>query len=492
MERASPPAVHPSHHDHADFNFQESLLPMTQHEAAVEANRCLYCYDAPCMHACPTHIDIPTFIRKISTGNLRGSARTILESNFLGGTCARVCPVQELCEGACVLGADHTPIAIGRLQRYAVDHVQQKGVQLFSPAPATGKQVAVVGSGPAGISASAELAKLGHAVTLYERRELGGGLSTYGIIVLREPVEVALREVEAVKQMGVEVRTQVELTDRAGLDALLSEYDAVFLGLGLGAVPAVGIPGEEHILDGLAVIEASKMNLPTGIGTRVAVIGAGNTAIDAATVARRMGADTAMVYRRTEAEMTAYRHEYEFALHEGITFDFLTQPVRVLSEGSRVTGLECRRMVLGAPDSSGRPRPEPVLGSEFVIPCDTVISAIGQEKPALAAALGLNLEGGYIAVSSELETSVPRVYAGGDCVRVRGSASTVMAVQDGKIAAASIHAALSATPGTVMLKPEFPAEVRFNPMYTESHGTQSHGGPTPSTTLSHALEAPHG
>ena len=439
MERASPPAFRPP-----DFDFQESLLPMTQHEAAVEANRCLYCYDAPCMHACPTHIDIPTFIRKISTGNLRGSARTILESNFLGGTCARVCPVQELCEGACVLGADHTPIAIGRLQRYAVDHVQERGVQMFTPALSTGLKVAVVGSGPAGLSAAAELAKLGHAVTLLEKRELGGGLSTYGIIVLREPVEIARREVEAGKALGVEVRTQSELSDRAGLDALLREYDAVFLGLGLGAVPAIGIPGEEHILDGLAVIEASKMGRPTGIGQRVAVIGAGNTAIDAATVARRMGADTRMVYRRTEAEMTAYRHEYEFALHEGVSFDFLTQPVRVLAENGNVTGLECRRMVLGTPDSSGRPRPEPVPGSEFVIGCDTVISAIGQEKPALALALRLEVEGGYIAVSSSLETSIPGVYAGGDCVRVRGSASTVMAVQDGKIAAAGIHVALAA------------------------------------------------
>ncbi|MFC4454428.1 NAD(P)-dependent oxidoreductase [Deinococcus sonorensis] len=434
MEPASPPS----------FAFQELLPPFTAHEAAVEANRCLYCYDAPCLQACPTHIDIPTFIRKISTGNLRGSARTILESNFLGGTCARVCPVQELCEGACVLGKDHTPIAIGRLQRYAVDHVQERGVQLFQPGTPTGLRVAVVGSGPAGISASAELAKLGHSVTLFERRELAGGLSTYGIIVLREPVEVAQREVEALKALGVTVTTQTELTDRAGLDLLLSEYDAVFLGLGLGAVPAMGIPGEAHILDGLGVIEASKVAPETlRLGERVVVIGAGNTAIDAATVARRAGADTLMVYRRTEHEMTAYRHEYEFALHEGIRFTFLTQPIEVVAEGGQVTGLKCVQMRLGAPDSSGRPRPEAVPGSEFVIPCDTVIKAIGQEKPALAVALGLELEGGYIRVDDTLATSLPRVYAGGDCVRVRGSASTVMAVQDGKIAAAAIHAALS-------------------------------------------------
>jgi len=456
--------------------FQELLPSMTTHEATAEANRCLYCYDAPCLQACPTHIDIPTFIRKIATGNLRGSARTILESNFLGGTCARVCPVQELCEGACVLGKDHTPIQIGRLQRHAVDHVQERGVSMFAPGPATGHRVAVVGSGPAGLSASAELAKAGHAVTLYEKRELGGGLSTYGIIVLREPVEVALREVQAARDLGVQVVTQHELTSRAGLDELLATHDAVVLALGLGAVPALGIPGEEHILDGLAVIEASKMERPTGVGSRAVIIGAGNTAVDAATIARRSGAHTLMVYRRTEREMTAYRHEYEFALQEGIGFAFLTQPVEVLSEGGRVTGLRCVRMALGTPDESGRARPEPVPGSEFVIPCDTVITAIGQEKPALAAALGLELERGYIRVDGGLHTSLPRVYAGGDCVRVRGSASTVMAVQDGKIIAASLGRALEQAAPQPLLKPPVPAEVRDHPLYQAAHG-----GPTPET-----------
>lgn len=476
--------------------FQELLPPMTAHEASVEANRCLYCYDAPCLQACPTHIDIPTFIRKIATGNLRGSARTILESNFLGGTCARVCPVQELCEGACVLGPDHTPIQIGRLQRHAVDHVQERGIQLFTPAPATGHRVAVVGSGPAGISASAELAKAGHEVTLYEKRELGGGLSTYGIIVLREPVEVALREVQAARDLGVNVVTGHELTTRAGLDDLLSAHDAVILALGLGAVPALGIPGEEHILDGLQVIEASKMERPTGVGTRAVIIGAGNTAVDAATIARRSGADTLMVYRRTEREMTAYHHEYLFALSEGITFSFLTQPVEVLHEGGQVTGLRCVRMGLGAPDASGRARPEPIPGSDFVIPCDTVISAIGQEKPALAAALGLDLDGGYIRVDDTLQTSLPRVYAAGDCVRARGNASTVMAVQDGKIAAASIERTLGRTPH-VTLKPTPPAEVRDHPLYIEAHGPVPTGPNQPAAAtapLGHApvTEAHHG
>lgn len=427
-----------------DLRFAPTHAPLSAHEAAVEAHRCLYCYDAPCIQACPTHIDIPTFIRKIATDNLRGSARTILEANFLGGTCARVCPVEELCEGACVLNAEEKPIAIGRLQRHAVDHVQQRGVQLFQPGPPTGRRVAVVGSGPAGLSVSAELAKLGHAVTLLEKRELGGGLSTYGIIVLREPVEVSLREVEAVRALGVEVRTGQELRGKADLDALLGEYDAVFLGLGLGAVPAMGIPGEEHLIDGLQYIEDSKIS-PSSLpdAQDVVVIGAGNTAIDAATVARRRGADVTMLYRRTEAEMTAYRHEYEFALSEGIQYRFLTQPVRVISENGKVTGVECVKMVLGVPDTGGRPTPRPLPGSEFVVPCDAVIKAIGQEKPALARELGLDVAGGYIVVNPDMQTSLPRVYAGGDCVRVRGTASTVMAVQDGKYAAAAIHGQLS-------------------------------------------------
>ncbi|MDX2004030.1 MAG: NAD(P)-dependent oxidoreductase [Meiothermus sp.] len=419
----------------------EYYPPMTDHEALVEANRCLYCYDAPCTHACPTHIDIPKFIKKIATENVVGSARTILESNLMGATCARVCPVQELCEGACVLGSDHKPIAIGRLQRYATDHVYERGIDVFKPGTPTGKKVAVIGSGPAGLTCAGELAKLGHSVTVFEKRELANGLSTYGIIVLREPLEVAQAEVEMIQRLGVEVKTQMELGGNLSWDEVKAGFDAVFVSVGLGAVPAMGIPGEEHILDGLEYIEASKLD-PGGmqIGQNVVVIGAGNTAVDAATVAKRLGAErVTMVYRRTDREMTAYEHEYSFIKNEGVDFRFLTQPIEVVSEGGKVTGLKCVRMALGAPDASGRPSPQPVAGSEFVLPCDQVVKAIGQEKPALAKLIGLETDKGYIKINDDFETSVPNVFAGGDCVRARGSASTVMAVQDGKLAAFSIH-----------------------------------------------------
>ena len=420
---------------------QEALPPLTPHEALVEATRCLMCYDAPCTHACPTHIDIPKFIKKIYTGNLRGSARTILESNLLGATCARVCPVQELCEGACVLGAEHKPIAIGRLQRHAMDHIYSKGTGVFPKVPASGKKVAVVGGGPAGLSCAGELAKRGHEVTLFEKRNFAGGLSTFGIIGLREPVVIALAEVEMIERLGVRVETHREIGKDLGLTDLQPKFDAVFLGLGLGATPNLGIAGEEHILDGLEYIEKSKMDRQgLKIGKNVVVIGAGNTAIDCATIAKRLGGEhVTMIYRRTANEMTAYPHEYEFIKKEGVRFEFLSQPVRVLASNGVVEGVECVRMSLGPKDISGRPSPVPVEGSHFVIPADQVVKAIGQEKTSLASRLNLKLERGYIAVDDKLQTSIPCVYAGGDCVRARGAASTVMAVQDGKLAARAIH-----------------------------------------------------
>ncbi len=425
----------------------EQLPPLSAHEAAVEADRCLYCYDAPCTHACPTHIDIPKFIKKIATRNLTGSAQTIYASNLLGATCARVCPVQELCEGACVLGAEHKPIAIGRLQRYAMDAAKVRGVRPRTKGAAdVARKIAVIGAGPAGLSCAGELALRGHEVTVFEKRELPGGLSTYGIIALREPVDVAIDEARMVESLGVKIRTGMEFGVDVTIEQARAEFDAIVLSVGLGVVPALGIPDEEAIVDGLAYIEASKTGAESlRVGRNVVVIGAGNTAIDCATIAKRLGAErVTMVYRRTAHEMTCYEHEYQFALSEGIEFRFLAQPASVMMRDGRVAGLECLRVELGAADASGRPAPVVVAESEFVIEADQIVKAVGQVKPALAAALGLKTDKGYIAVSEDFETSVAGVYAIGDCIRARGAASTVMAVQDGKLAAEAIAAKLDA------------------------------------------------
>ena len=439
----------------SDFNengnrLAEQLPPLSRHEAAVEADRCLYCYDAPCTHACPTHIDIPRFIKKIATDNLKGSAATIFASNLLGATCARVCPVQELCEGACVLGADHKPIAIGRLQRFVMDYAHEAGSYPSVKSAPTGRRIAVIGAGPAGLSCAGELAKLGHSVTVFEKRDLPGGLSTYGIIALREPVEIALNETRMIAGLGVTIKTGVEFGVDLSLADLRREYDKVVLSVGLGRTPPLGIEGEEAIIDGLEFIEGSKIgNDPLRIGRQVIVIGAGNTAVDCATIAKRLGAErVTMVYRRTEREMTCYEHEYDFARKEGIEFRFLSQPSRVALENGEPVGLECLRVELGTPDASGRPAPVAVKGSEFVLETDQIVKAVGQNKPALAQLLGLDTKKGFIDVDESFRTNVDGVFAIGDCIRSRGAASTVMAVQDGKLVARAIDQQLTQEPAS--------------------------------------------
>ncbi len=427
--------------------FKELNLPFNDREALLESNRCLYCYDAPCIVACPTHIDIPTFIRKISSGNVKGSAKTILESNLLGATCSRVCPVQELCEGACVLNEDHKPINIGRLQRHAMDFADKNKLNFFQRGNPNGLRVAIVGAGPAGLSCAGELAKLGFEVICFEKRPLSGGLDTYGIVVFREPVEISLKEVQMIEELGVDMRNGVEIGKDLLLSDLVEDYDAVLISIGLGKVPNLSIAGEdkEGVFDGLEFIEQTKVkDLKTiKCGSKVVVIGGGNTAIDCATIARRLGApDVTIVYRRSQFEMPAYEFECEFALKEGVRIQFLTNPVEV--EGKdKVEKLKCARVELGPPDLSGRRTPRVIADSLFDIPCDMVIKAIGQEKPydllSELKKFGVQEQNGYIVVDPKTNgTSNPKIFAAGDCIRHKGEALTVVAVQDGKIAAASI------------------------------------------------------
>ncbi|MEZ4632234.1 MAG: NAD(P)-dependent oxidoreductase [Deinococcales bacterium] len=443
----------PLHLDELAQQFQEIKPPLSQREAVLEANRCLYCFDAPCIAACPTSIDVPTFIKKIATGNVFGSAKTILEANLVGATCSRVCPVEELCEGACVLNSDHQPIQIGRLQRYAMDYLYEKDLMPFEVAAPKAKKVAVVGAGPAGLVCAGELAKKGYDVTIFEKRSLPGGLSTYGIVVMREPIRVALSEVAFIQKLGVKLQTEVEVGVDISAEKLLADYDAIFLAVGMGQVPDLGIVGEEAkgVTEALSFIAETKLAEKEGlerlsklpIGKEVAVIGAGNTAIDAATIAKRLGAErVTIVYRRSDKEMPAYDFEYEFIKNEGVEFRFLSQPVEVLHEDGWVKGLRCVKMKLGELGADGR-RGVEASDESFVLSCDQVIKAIGQEKLSLAQLFSLETDRGYIKADETCQSSNPKVFAGGDCIRAKGAAMTVTAARDGKIAANAIHTMLT-------------------------------------------------
>jgi len=415
--------------------------PLSQLEVKLEANRCLNCYDAPCMNACPTHIDVASFIRKISTENLIGSARVILDANPLGASCARVCPTEQLCEGACVYNAaGDSPIRIGDLQRYAVDYAMANGLQLFEAGTPTGKRVAIVGGGPAGLSAARELRRFGHAVTIFEGRDALNGLNTFGIVPFRLDLETALWEADQVVRMGADVRTCTRIGVDVSIDQLLRDYDAIVIACGMGNVPKLEIPGEDFagVWDALDFIERAKLGQDVGeLGHRVAVIGAGNTAIDALTCSKRLRPDARVVcyYRRGEAQMTAYKFEYDFAKQEGIEFRFFCMPVRILGENGRVKGVEFVQTQL----VDGRLLPCP--DTEFIEPADTVIRAIGQSRLIDAfERLGIAHDDGVVRVDDRLQTTRPGIFAAGDCIFQKGAreAMVVEAAQQGKRAARSI------------------------------------------------------
>ena len=393
-------------------NFADIAPPLTNDAALLEANKCLFCHDAPCTIACPTHIDVPAFIKKIATGNLRGSARVILDANPFGHSCARACPVEVLCEGACVLKTrDEQPIKIALLQRHATDYVLEKKLRLFEPGRRTGKRVAIVGAGPAGLACARDLRRFGHDVTVFEAKDQPGGLNTYGIAEYKLKADVALAEVQDILELGVELKRGVTIES---IDTLLKQFDAVFVGVGLGNTKKLGIPGEDlpGVVDALTFIAHLKTHpyRDTKVGRQVVVIGAGNTAIDAVTQAKRLGADAAtIVYRRGEADMPCYHYEYELAKRDGCGFRFNAAPRRIIGNGSGgVSGLEVR-----------------TDGGSETIPCDMVIVAIGQGD------------------RTELTwpKAHPKVFVGGDCAN--GGAEIVNAAAEGVAAAKRIHERLT-------------------------------------------------
>jgi glutamate synthase (NADPH/NADH) small chain len=418
--------------------FPDLHPPLSRSAALTEANRCLYCFDAPCTAACPTHIDVPRFIKKIASGNLEGSAKTILDANILGASCSRACPVDVLCEGACVMHRyNKQPIEIARLQRFAMDELHESGAPLpFVPGVETGKSVALIGGGPASLACAAELRIRGVRAEIYDARPLPGGLNTYGVAEYKLPLAESLREIDLLAQLGVEFHFNTPV-DVAMLAELEAKHDAIFLGVGLGAIHQLGIageslPGVNNALDYIADYKSGKL---TSAPKRVAVIGAGNTAIDAANASVRLGAiEVHMIYRRGPDQMSAFAFEYEHAKQEGVKFLWHVQPVAIHGNGT-VEALELARLEA---TSDGSLVVQP--GTNFELSLDLVILAVGQSTHTNFLQDGkVKLERGHILIDRITgQTSHPKYFAGGDCTN--GGREVVDAVADGKRAGIGIAA----------------------------------------------------
>ncbi|MGN0346176.1 MAG: NADPH-dependent glutamate synthase [Lachnospiraceae bacterium] len=441
-------------------NFEEVCLGYEKEEAMCEASRCINCKNAQCIKGCPVSINIPGFIEQVKEGNFEEAYKIISESSALPAVCGRVCPQESQCEGKCIRGIKGEAISIGKLERFVADWARENNIKPVPASEKLGKKVAVIGSGPAGLTCAGDLAKLGYDVTIFEALHKAGGVLVYGIPEFRLPKDaVVAKEIENVKSLGVKIETDVVIGKATTIDQLMEEegFDAVFIGSGAGLPKFMGIPGENsngvfsanEYLTRSNLMKAFDESSTTPIqrGKKVAVVGGGNVAMDAARTALRLGAEVHIVYRRSEAELPARVEEVHHAKEEGIIFDLLTNPTQILAdENGWVTGIECIRMELGEPDASGRRRPVEVAGSEFVIDVDTVIMSLGTSPNPLISSTtkGLEINGRKCIIATEDTgaTSKEGVYAGGDAVT--GAATVILAMGAGKAAAKGIHEYLSA------------------------------------------------
>jgi glutamate synthase (NADPH/NADH) small chain len=425
-------------------NFSDVHPPFEHVEGAtIEANRCIFCYDAPCTKLCPTSIDVPLFIKQISSGNIKGSAHTILSSNIMGGGCSKVCPVEKLCEGACVYNLlEEKPISIAKLQRFSTEQAIREKWKLFERKPSNGKKVAVVGAGPAGLACAHALSLQGVDVTVFEKEQKGGGLMTYGVAAYKVTPEFCKEEVDYITSIGgIDIQYGKELGKNVSLTDLQKKYDAVFLGIGVGIARSLEIPGEnlEGVVDAISFIYDLRTSdySKIAVGDRVAVIGMGMTAIDAATQSKRLGAkEVTMIYRRTENEKPCTDVELDLARLDGCSFIWLASPKEIIGENGKVTKLICTKMKLGPPDASGRKAPVDT-GETLTLDVDMVIKAAGQiPYQELVKQMAVDNKDGKIKAGKNGETNLKGVFSGGDSVN--GGKEVVDAVQAGKDAAKGI------------------------------------------------------